>query len=59
MKKKPNVNEQLLKECHEAMTQAIDDWENPDSPEAFAYDMKHLMNLRDRIAARLELPCTP
>jgi len=41
----------LLKECAEAMTEAIDCWETPDSPEAFCYAMKHLMILRDRIIA--------
>jgi hypothetical protein len=50
-----SANEQLLKDCHDVMTDAINDWETPDSPEAFCWSMKGLMVLRDRIAARLGL----
>lgn len=55
--RKPNLtpDRELLKDCHDAMDDAIRDWLEPDSPEAFCIDMKHLMNLRDRIAARLGL----
>lgn len=50
-----SANEQLLKDCHDVMTDAINDWETPDSPEAFCWSMKGLMVHRDRIAARLGL----
>ena len=49
--KKPN--EQLLREIRDALAEAIDCWETPDSPDAFCFAMKHLMNLRDRLAAIL------
>jgi hypothetical protein len=45
--------ERLLREIREALNEVIDCWETPDSPEAFCYAMKHLMNLRDRIDATL------
>ena len=48
-------DQELLKEIHRAISDALEDWEAADSPEAFIYDMKHLMTLRDRIAARLRL----
>jgi len=50
-----SANEQLLKDCHDVMTDAINDWNTPDSPEAFCWSMKGVMVLRDRIAARLGL----
>jgi len=50
-----SANEQLLKDCHDVMTDAINDWNTPDSPEAFCWSMKGLMVHRDRIAARLGL----
>jgi hypothetical protein len=50
--KKPN--EQLLREIRDALAEAIDCWETPDSPEAFCFAMKHLMNLKDRIDAILQ-----
>lgn len=50
-----NPNEQLLRDCHTAMTEALDDWNTPDSPEAFAFSMKGIMVLRDRIAARFNI----
>lgn len=49
------ADRELLKDCHNAMRDAIDEWQTPDSPEGFCYCMKHLMILRDRIAARLGL----
>lgn len=54
-KPKLTPDRELLKDCHEAMRDAIEEWETPDSPEGFCYCMKHLMILRDRIAARLGL----
>ena len=48
-----SANEQLLKDAHDVMTDAINDWETPDSPEAFCFSMKGVMVIRDRIAARL------
>jgi hypothetical protein len=45
----------LLKEIHGALDHAINEWDTPDSPDEFCYAMKHLMNLRDRIAAILNL----
>lgn len=45
--------ERLLREIREALNEAIDCWETPDSPEAFCFAMKHLMILRDRIDAIL------
>jgi hypothetical protein len=50
-----SANQQLLKDCHDVMTDAINDWNTPDSPEAFCWSMKGLMVHRDRIAARLGL----
>jgi seryl-tRNA(Sec) selenium transferase len=47
------TDERLLKEILIALEDAIECWENPDSPEAFCYAMKHLMNIRDRIQATL------
>ena len=41
--------ERLLREIRDALQEAIDCWETPDSPEAFSCAMKHLMNLRDRL----------
>jgi hypothetical protein len=38
-----------MRELSGALSEAIDCWENPDSPEAFCFAMKHLMNLRDRL----------
>lgn len=56
-----SANEKLLKDCHDVMTDAINEWNTPDSPEAFCWSMKGIMVLRDRIAARLglfsEQPC--
>jgi hypothetical protein len=46
-------DQELLKDCHDAMRDAIEAWDVPDSPEGFCYCMKHLMILRDRIAARI------
>ena len=54
-KRRLTADQQLLKDCHAAMADAIESWMKPDSPEAFCVDMKCLMNLRDRIAARLDL----
>jgi hypothetical protein len=48
-----NENEQLLKSCHDAIQEAFDEWEQPDSPEGFCYAMKGLFNIKARIAARL------
>ena len=48
-----SANEQLLKGAHDVMSDAIREWDTPDSPEAFCYAMKGLMIHRDRIAARL------
>lgn len=45
----------LLKEIHGALDEAINSWDTPDSPDEVCYAMKHLMNLRDRIAAILNL----
>lgn len=50
-----SANEQLLKDAHDVMTDAINDWDTPDSPEAFCFSMKGVMVIRDRIAARLGL----
>ena len=50
-----SANEKLLKDCHDVMTDAINGWNTPDSPEAFCWSMKGLMVHRDRIAARLGL----
>jgi len=50
-----SANQQLLKDCHDVMTDAINDWNTPDSPEAFCWSMKGLMVHRDRIAARLNI----
>ena len=51
-------DKQLLKDAHDAMKEAIEAWEVPDSPEGFCYAMKGLMVRRDRIAARLGLTVT-
>ena len=48
-----NENEQLLKNCHDAIQELFNEWEVPDSPEGFCYAMKALSNLKARIAARL------
>jgi hypothetical protein len=48
-----NENEQLLKNCHDAIEELFNEWEAPDSPEGFCYAMKALSNLKARIAARL------
>ena len=48
-------DQQLLRAAHDAMTDCIDAWEVPDSPEGFCFAMKGLMVLRDRIAARLDI----
>jgi len=48
---------ELLREVHDALRHAVECWEEPDSPEAFAYAMKHLMNLRNQLAALLENNC--
>ena len=48
-----SADRELLKECHEAVKTAIEEWEATDSPEGFCFAMKHLMIVRERIAARL------
>ena len=50
-----NDNARLLKDCHDTIGVAVDAWDVPDSPEGFCYAMKGLMNLKERIAARLGL----
>lgn len=52
---KMTEDRKLLKQCHDAMSDAIESWNNPDSPEAFAWEMKALMVQRERISARLQL----
>jgi hypothetical protein len=52
-------NNDFLLEIHNALKENEEAWEIPDSPEAFTYTMKHLMILRERIAARLKLPIYP
>ena len=48
-------SEQLLKDAHDATSDALESWMKPDRPEAVVIDMKGLMVIRDRIAARLGL----
>lgn len=55
---KMTTDQKLLKQCHDAIGEAIGSWNTPDSPEAFAWEMKALMVLRDRISARLNLSGT-
>ena len=50
-----NDNARLLKDCHDTIGEAVEAWDVPDSPEGFCYAMKGLMNLKERIAARLGL----
>lgn len=54
-----NQSNELLIEAHEALSTAIEEWETPDSPEGFVFAMKHLMNVRNRIAAFLQLKNKP
>ena len=55
---KMTEDRKLLKQCYDAMSDAIRSWNDPDSPEAFAWEMKALMVLRERISARLNLAGT-
>ena len=53
--KTSNENARLLKTCHDTIGEAVEAWDVPESPEGFCYAMKGLMNLKERIAARLGL----
>jgi len=44
-------HDNLMVEIKAALDEAIRSWESQDSPEVLAYAMKHLMNLRPRLAA--------
>ena len=45
--------ESVLRAAHDAIADAVEEWEKPDSPEAFCFAMKGLMVQRERLAATL------
>jgi hypothetical protein len=50
-----SAKDQILFDAQVAITDLINDWEAPDSPESFCFSMKGLMVIRDRIKAHLQI----